>query len=180
MGSVAPIETSRLLLRRPVAADARRIFDRYAGDEVVCRYLAWPRHESIEDSLDFVRFSDHEWARWPAGPFVVLSRENGDLLGSTGLAFESTARASTGYVFARDAWGAGYATEAVLAMRSLASDLGVRRLTACCHPDHTPSRRVLEKAGFALEGTLPRYCEFPNLSPAETLDVVCYSLTPEA
>jgi len=38
------IETARLVLRRPTAADAEAIFNRYAGDSDVTRYLAWPRH----------------------------------------------------------------------------------------------------------------------------------------
>jgi RimJ/RimL family protein N-acetyltransferase len=39
-----------------------------------------------------------------------------------------------------------------------------------------PALRVLEKAGFACEGTLRRYAEFPNLRPGEPLDVLCYSI----
>jgi RimJ/RimL family protein N-acetyltransferase len=35
---------------------------------------------------------------------------------------------------------------------------------------------VLEKCGFACEGTLRRYAEFPNLRPGEPLDVLCYSI----
>lgn len=167
--------TERLVLRRPVAGDAAAIFARYAADEDVCRYLAWPRHRSIEDSRQFLAFSDQEWSRAPAGPFLVTARDTGELLGSTGLAFETAYRASTGYVIARDAWGRGYATEALLAMRTLAGDLGVKRLYAACHPAHAASRRVLEKAGFRLEGTLCRYTEFPNLAPGVAMDAVCYA-----
>jgi RimJ/RimL family protein N-acetyltransferase len=36
------LETARLLLRRPTPADAAVIFDRYAGDPLVTRYLSWP------------------------------------------------------------------------------------------------------------------------------------------
>jgi RimJ/RimL family protein N-acetyltransferase len=50
------------------------------------------------------------------------------------LAFETATRASTGYVFAVDAWGMGYATECVVAMKELAVRLSVRRLYAGCPP----------------------------------------------
>jgi len=173
------IVTERLALRRPVAGDAEAIFERYASDEAVCRYLAWPRHRNLGDTRQFLAFSDQEWARAPAGPYLVLAKDSGALIGSTGLAFETPYRASTGYVIVQSEWGRGYATEALFAMRSLAGDLGVQRLYAACHPDHLPSRRVLEKAGFSFEGTLRRFVEFPNLAHGVALDAVCYSFVGE-
>ena len=118
MGARQPerVETERLVLRRPRADDAEAIFERYASDPEVTRYL-----------------------------------------------------------LSRDAWGRGYATEALRTMVELARDAGVLRLYALCHTAHAASARVLDKAGFAREGTLRRYFVFPNLSPGEPLDVLCYA-----
>jgi len=172
------VRTNRLLLRRPAHADAELIYRRYAGDPAVGRYLAWPIHESVGDTRVFLEFSDSEWNDWPAGPYLVFTADEGTLLGSTGLAFESPAVASTGYVIAADSWGEGIATEAVGAMIRLAADLGVERLHALCHVDHKPSQRVLEKAGFALEVRRDRHFEFPNLDPGVLHDVFVYALDP--
>lgn len=169
------IRTERLLLRKPEREDAADIFSRYASDPEVTRFLAWPTHKSVDDSRAFLEFSDAEWERWPAGPYVICSQVDGRLLGSTGLAFEAGFRATTGYVLAKDSWGQGYATEALLAMRQTAQDLGVVRLYAMCHPEHRQSRHVLEKGGFSLEGTLRRFSEFPNLKPDVAEDVVSYA-----
>jgi RimJ/RimL family protein N-acetyltransferase len=166
------IETPRLLLRPPTQDDTRAIFRRYASIPEVTRYLAWPRHRSLEDTLDFLEFSDLEWERWPAGPYLILTRHDEQLIGSTGLAFESPTRASTGYVLARDAWGKGLATEAVQALVPVAVRIGVRLLYAVCHPEHRASARVLEKSGFKLEGTLHAHTEFPNLRPGVAMDVM--------
>jgi RimJ/RimL family protein N-acetyltransferase len=169
------VQTDRLTLRRPLADDARLIFDRYAADPEVTRYLAWPRHRVITDTDVFIGFSDGEWQRWGCGPYLAFSRENGELLGSTGLAFESREVASTGYVFARDAWGQGYASESLRAMIELAQAMGIRRLYAICHVDHDASRRVMEKCGLTREGVLSRHTVFPNLGPG-ACDVLCYSI----
>ena len=169
------IETARLLLRKPVSDDARAIFERYANDAEVTRYLGWPMHTSIEDTHAFLDWSEAEWKRWPAGPYLICSNADGRLLGGTGLAFETPYRATTGYVLAKDAWGQGIATEALLAMRQTAADLGVKRLYAMCYPEHHPSSHVLVKGGFELEGKLRRYLEFPNLRPGVAEDVLCYS-----
>jgi RimJ/RimL family protein N-acetyltransferase len=168
------LETRRLLLRAPRLNDAQPIFERYAADPEVTRYLAWPRHASIAATRAFVEFSNTQWKRWNAGPMLVISRDDGTLLGGAGLLFETAEHASTGYVLARDAWGNGYATEALEAMVAFAAKMGVQTLTAECHCDHRRSRRVLEKCGFELDALTKRQMVFPNLSP-EPQGVSLYS-----
>ena len=149
MKAPAQIESPRLLLGRPHAGDAGSIFARYASDPEVTRFLGWPRHQSVEDTKAFLRFSVEEWKRWPAGPYLIRSRDDGQLLGGTGFGFESPQRAVTGYVLAKDAWGK--------------------------HPEHRASWRVLEKCGFVREGSWTRQTEFPNLLPGVLQDVLCYT-----
>lgn len=156
--------------------DAESIFSRYASDHDVTRLLGWPRHESLDVTHTFIEFSDAEWTRWPAGPYLVESREDGCLLGSSGFAFETASRAATGYVFAKAAWGKGYATETLRAIVEIARDVGIVRLYALCHVEHPASWRVLEKCDFTREGVLQRHSEFPNLKPGEPCDVLCYAL----
>jgi RimJ/RimL family protein N-acetyltransferase len=169
------IETDRLVLRRPVPADAEAIFTRYSADPEVTRFLGWARHTDVRETCDFIHFSDLEWQRWSAGPYLIESRATGSLLGGTGLSFETPYRASTGYVLARDAWGQGYATEALQAMVAVGSGTGLYRLYALCHPEHVPSQRVLEKCGFVREALLRRYTEFPNHRRGEPGDALCYT-----
>ena len=145
---MSAFETARLLFRPPAPDDARAIFERYASDPDVTRYLGWPRHKAVEDTEAFVTFSQAEWARWPAGPLLVFDRDTGRLLGSTGLIMETAHSAATGYVFARDAWGRGYATESLAAIVSLAAELELTRLHALCHTEHRASERsVVEGVG---------------------------------
>lgn len=176
MNAPERIETARLVLRRPVRVDADAIFERYASDPEVTRYLSWPQHRSVRDTLQFLEFSDLEWGNSPGGPYLIELRAGAHnrLIGATGFSFETTYRASTGYVLARDAWGKGYASEALLGIVGAAASLGIVRLFACCHTEHAASCRVLEKCGFIREGILYRYSEFPNLGEGP-LDVVCYS-----
>jgi [ribosomal protein S5]-alanine N-acetyltransferase len=168
------VETNRLILRRPTIQDAEVVFARYAGDAEVTKYVGWPRHRSVEHSRMFLHFSESEWMRWPAGPYLIESRTDYRLLGSTGLGFESPSVASTGYVLARDSWGCGYATEALTAIVGIAGKLKVLRLYALCHPDHHASIRVLEKCGFGFEERLEQFAEFPNWNPGIPVDCLRY------
>lgn len=164
------LRTARLVLARPTVDDAPEIFAGFAGDPEVTRYLGWPRHRSVEDTLEFVRISDETWAGTGAGPYLVRDRA-GDVVGSTGLDVEAHDRASTGYLLAPGARGRGYATEMARAMVALAADLGVRRLTALCHPANRASARVLARAGFVLDEVLAHHLVFPNLDEVGPQDV---------
>ena len=169
------IVTARLVLRRPAAADAQVIFRRFASSHAVTRYLGWPRHETIRDTEAFLASSDRQWRTWPAGPYVITSRDTGSLLGSSGLSFRSAHEALTGYVLAEDAWGQGYATETLHAIVELACSLSVRELRALCHPMHAASQRVLEKCGFRSMGIEMMAGAFPNLSGDAPAPVLHYS-----
>jgi RimJ/RimL family protein N-acetyltransferase len=171
----ATIETDRLVLRRPLVSDADVVFARYAADPAVTRFLGWRTHRSVSDTQLFLACGDAEWRQSGVGPYLIQSREDGELLGSAGLRLLSQQEAAIGYLLASDAWGRGYATEALRALRDLAMRLGILRLSALCHPDHRASSRVMEKCGFTREGILRGHAQFPNLAPGVAVDVVCYA-----
>jgi [ribosomal protein S5]-alanine N-acetyltransferase len=167
--------TARLDLRPPRQTDAAELYQRIASDPDVTRLVGWPMHASLKDTQDFLSFSAAEWSKWPAGPLLITSQKDGGILGSTGLAFETSYRASTGFVLAKDAWGLGFASEALAAVVQIAAAAKLQRLYALCHVSHAKSARVLERCGFVREGVLHRYAVFPNLGMREAQDVFCYA-----
>lgn len=173
-----PIHTPRLTLRRPVLADAETIFTRYASDPRVTRFMAWPTHQSVAQTEAWLAYADTEWERWPVNALLIIHREDGRLLGASGLDFETPAKAETGYVLAHDAWGQGYATEALLVMVELAGSLNIRELVAGVHPANRPSIRVLEKGGFLLRESHRGDGNFPNLEPELPQDRLVYGREP--
>lgn len=176
MTAPSRVDTDRLVLAPPAAADAAAIFERYAADPDVTRYVGWPRHQTLADTESFLAFSAGQWAQAGAGPYLIRTRLDGKLLGGTGLQLDRPGEAMTGYVLAKDAWGLGYATEALLAMIDVARGIRVTRLCALCHPDHRPSWHVLEKCAFTLDPAWTSQVEFPNLAPGVAQDVRCYAL----
>lgn len=171
------LTTRRLTLRRPQPADAPSIHRHYAGDAEVTRYLAWTRHRSVADTVEFVRWSNAVWSASTAGPYMIVDG-SGEIVGSTGLDVETRWRATTGFVLARDAWGRGYGTEVALAMADLGARIGLARVYALCHPDNAASARVLAKAGFVREGLLRSHVVFPNLDPERPGDAECWARVP--
>ena len=61
------------------------------------------------------------------------------------------------YVFAKSAWGHGYATEAACAVREYAfCELALMRIISLIEPENVPSIHVAEKTGFHFEKEIIR------------------------
>ncbi len=114
------------------------------------------------------------WRSTAAGPYLIESKADGTLLGSTGLELTQSDGGVTGYVLRRAAWGRGYATESLRAMVGLTRAIGVREVAAVCHIEHVASQRVLEKCGFSCKGRVSAH--FPNLPAGTAPDALRYEL----
>ena len=166
------ITTSRLLLRRPVEADARDLFIAYAQDPLVSRFLLWRPHTSESTVREFLGICIAGWESGALFPYVITEGSSPAI----GM-IEARPKGPTvdlGYVLARSHWGKGYMPEAIAALAGEALKQGSFRVQALCDVENRPSQRALEKAGFAREGRLERYMIHPNVSP-EPRDCFMYS-----
>lgn len=170
------VETLRLHLRRPVPMDADRIFQTYAQDREVTRYLVWVPHTSVETTKKFIVFCQDRWVNSVAFPYVITRKEDGQLLGMIEVR-PNGHRADFGYVLARSYWGNGFMPEAITALVKIT--LGrptIYRMEATCDVENKASARALEKSGFSREGLLRRYIIHPNIS-SEPRDSLLYAVT---
>ena len=80
---IAPnkFETARLVLRSPVLEDAGAIFETYARDPEVTRYLTWRPHQNVERTQEFLRRCCGLRARREAFPWAVLQKGETRLIG---------------------------------------------------------------------------------------------------
>ena len=167
-------ETARYYLRRVKVDDAQAIFDSYATDPEVTRFLGWKPHRSLADTSAFLEIAAAEWDLGSGFPVVAFDRKSGGFVGMFHPKLIGH-RVSYGYVLQRSAWGKGCATEVMrwLVEQALAHPM-IYRAEAFCDVDHPASARVMEKAGMEREGILRRYFQHPNISEAPR-DCVIYS-----
>jgi RimJ/RimL family protein N-acetyltransferase len=100
----------------------------------------------------------------------AIRNNHGELIGGTGV-FDITKceKAEMGYWLAKPYWGQGIMTEVVRRLCKFAFDeYELRRIYAQAFATNPASARVLEKAGFALEGTL-RSHHFRDGKPDDVL-----------
>lgn len=146
--------TDRLLLRDFVKADWRAVHE-YASDPDVVRYMPWGPN-SVDETKAFVSraLAGQREAPRTKHELAVILREQGRLIGGCGIRVSapSDRRADMGYCLHREFWGAGYATEAAVALLEFGfGRLGLHRIVATCDVDNAASARVLEKIGMRRE-----------------------------
>ncbi|MFT7043795.1 MAG: ribosomal-protein-alanine N-acetyltransferase [Candidatus Azotimanducaceae bacterium] len=172
------IKTQRLVLRRPQRCDAAQVHASWASDPEAAKHMSWARHTSLELTEQVIDLWLSQWEGTSGGVFLITDAVSGEVIGSTGFELENPFVASTGYILAKQYWGKGFATEALDGIVNLARERGLQRLFAHCHYAHEKSAHVMEKCGFAFEGRLRNYMEFPNLSPGKVTDVLLYAWIP--
>ena len=159
------IATTQLVLRQPRLSDADDIFDNYAADPEVTRYVTW---RPYTDRSEVAPFLQSRLARWDSGKeysWVIMRSQDDRVIGMIGCRVREHA-ADIGYVLSRDYWNRGYTTEAAKTVVDWASNLEfIYRVWAVCDLENEASARVLEKVGMQREGILRRYIVHPNVSP---------------
>lgn len=149
------VETAELVLRRPEEGDVARVIA-LAGDEQVARTTAFVPHPMTEaGARDFLA---RDGAARAAGGAVLAierrARREEGAVGFIGVHPAAGGGAEIGYWVGRPYWGRGIATEAVRAVSRLSfRRLGLASLVAETMECNPASARVLEKAGFRLDGT---------------------------
>lgn len=171
------LTTERLTLRPFREDDVQALYD-YSKDEAVGLGAGWKPHESLMESDDILHlvFLDQPsvWA--------IERKRDRRLMGSIGLVSDTRRQygssRSLGYALGVAYWGQGYMTEAVReVVRFGFAHMGLDLISATCYPDNPASRRVLEKCGFQLEGTLHRAELLYN---GQVKDHLCFYLPHEA
>lgn len=170
------LQTARLDLRPIGLGDAEFVFG-YASDPTVIRFLSFPRHQTVEDSLTWLRKQEEAWETGEGHrAWRIALREGGEPVGTVGVSVEGH-KVMAGYVAPRAHWGKGIITEALVAVRDAAwADPSVKRFWLYCDVENHGSARVAEKAGLAFEAVLRAWNTAPNLGP-EPRDCKFYAIT---
>ena len=146
------LETERLIIR-PWTQDDRPAFTNMTSDRDVMQYIhaGLPYSEQEIDEW-FARQSRH-MSEHDLCMGAVIEKSSGQLIGLSGTQpLGTTGDLEVGWVFARNAWGRGYATEAgAAAIAFVLETLGRKRVVAIIDPDNEPSKRVAARLGMQYE-----------------------------
>jgi len=148
------LETGRLRLRAFRLADADEV-QRLAGDSEVAAGTGLPHPYAGGTARAWIWDQALAYAAGSGIDFAIERAADGVLAGAIGLAIgRSGSAAKLGCWLGRPYWGRGYATEAVRAVLGYGfAVLELERVWAPRFRWNRAAARVLEKAGFAQEGS---------------------------
>jgi len=169
------IESARLRFVELNDSYSEKIFE-YASDQEVTKYVSWKRHESRNDTAEFLKWARSQKDKLYHFDFGLVLKESDEFIGTTGTSNYNRNEKSIdfGYVLNKKYWGMGYATEAAREICRYVFQLkDLEYLRAYVFEENLRSRRVLEKCNFINRGEL----KCPSLAIPDERITLQYELT---
>jgi len=147
------LETERMVLRKLCQDDVDHL-QRIFSDPETMRY--YPGTKEVEETKRWIEKQLASYKQQGYGLWACHLKETGEFVGQCGLLFwEDIAgeeEVEIGYLFVRQHWKKGLATEAAKACLKYArKTLGRNRLISLIKPENSPSRAVAERMGMEVE-----------------------------
>lgn len=150
------LTTDRLILRPLTLDDAQSVFDNWACDDEVTKYLTWHTHQSVDDSIAYLTmcvdgYNAPDYYQWG-----IVLKDTGQLIGNISVV-KNVAQliAQLGWVLGRAWWGRGIMPEAAReVIRYLFDEVGFKRIIAKHDTNNHKSGRVMQKVGMRYECTI--------------------------
>ena len=171
-----PIETQRLLLRRFRLDDAAAMYENWASDPEVTRFLTWPTHPNVEVSRKVLESWVQSYSAANYYQWAITLKSNGDApiggIAAVGLN-DDILMAHIGYCLGRRWWRQGIMTEALGAVIDFFFDtVGIERVESRHDTNNPHSGMVMRKCGMQYEGTMRR----ADRNNQGICDVCCYAI----
>ena len=149
------LTTPRLVLRRLTVDDAQAMYDNWATDERVTKFLSWDLHESVDATRALLttwaaEYDKPEYYHWVIGfEDTIVGTINFHALDDRG------EKCELGYCIGSKWWNKGIVTEAAAeVIRFAFEELGMNKISALYDTENPGSGRVMEKNGMTREGLL--------------------------
>ena len=141
------LETKRLILRPFELTDAEAMFNNWASDPEVCKYMTWNHHESIDTTQMIINMWIEQYQQPERINFGIVLKETNELIGGIDVCGYIDGVPVVGYVLSRKYWNNGYMTEAFLEIIKLLKSLGYQQIKVDAMIENIGSNKVIQKCG---------------------------------
>lgn len=143
------LETKRLILREMTQEDLPTLCKILQDDDVMYAYDGAFNNEEVQSWLDrqIRRYKEYGFGLW-----AVVLKETGIMVGQCGLTmqdYNNKQILEVGYLFLKDYWHQGYASEAAIACKEYAFDkLNAKEVHSIIRDTNIPSQNVAIRNGM--------------------------------
>ena len=143
----ATIETERLLLRPFELSDDVAMFEGWASDPEVTKYLTWSPHTCVEGTHALLQIWVKQYEKPERINFAIVEKASNKLIGGIDVVGYLEGTPVIGYVLGRAYWGKGYMTEACKRVLEFLFDKGYEEVRIDAQKENIASQRVILKCG---------------------------------
>lgn len=140
--------TNRCILRKVRKEDAEPMFDNWANDKEVTKYLTWNPHENVENTKQII----NQWLKEEDDPrtirFIITLKDSDEPVGSIDIVRYIDDNPEIGYCLSKKYWNQGIMSEVCKAFVKYLFDIGFKKIYINAMEDNIGSNRVIEKCGF--------------------------------
>lgn len=151
------IETDRLILRPFTIEDTDAMYNNWASDPDVTKYLMWPHHMTIEITHTVLTDWTSQYGKDDYYQWAIILKENvAGPIGSISVVHKDDAieMVHIGYCIGKRWWSQGITSEALAALiKFFFEEAGVNRIESRHDPRNPNSGKVMMKCGMKYEGT---------------------------
>lgn len=140
--------TNRLVLRHFIMDDAQEMFDNWANDPEMTKYMTWNPHNNVEETKEILNIWIDEYSKPNTHRYAITLRDSGILIGSIDVVDYVDGVPEIGYCLSRRYWNNGYMSEACKAFIKYLFDIGYDELLIEADMRNIGSNRVIQKCGF--------------------------------
>jgi len=166
------LETKRLLLKRFVIDDTERVFNNWANDKEVTKYLMWEPHkdENVTKSIleEWIQnYSKKDFYQW-----VIVPKEINEPIGTISIVGrdDKIKMVHFGYCIGKNWWNKGFTSEALSTLiKYFFEEVGVNRIESRHDPNNPNSGKVMIKCGMKYEG-LKRQADWNNQGICDSVE----------
>jgi len=169
------LETERLILRRISVNDAEAMYNNWASDDIVTKYVTWPKHESVEATRGLLEIWEKEYENDSCYRWAIVLKDENKVIGTIDVVRvnEADETAEIGYCISHEYWSKGIVTEAAKkVVEYLLNEVGFYRVEAQHHLDNPASGKVMQKIGMKYEGVI----RGARIVKGEHIDVAMYAI----
>ncbi len=141
------LHTKRLILRKALLSDAPAMFNNWAKDSEVTKYLSWYPHRDVGASSLMLELWRGLSSKEKMTMWVCEDKKLKEVIGSVSLLLsdEKKRLGEIGFCFGKNFWGQGIATEVLAKIIEYAFSIGYEMLICRTRQENIAAKKVITK-----------------------------------
>lgn len=172
------LETERLVLEKFKEEYAQQMFNNWASDKKVTKFLIWQPYTSADDVLEYIKSVISSYDKNKAYDWMIKLKETNEVIGTIGVVksnFEIGC-VTIGYCIGSKWWHKGIMTEALGGViKFFFEEVGVNRIESTHDVNNPNSGKVMENCNMVQEGILRQ----AGLNNQGIADECCHAILKE-